>query len=226
MLLPVKTVFPKFTGPSRLAVANDTLVAVRWDAKRSYSTFTILDFETAEVVRTWKSPLRVDVMQVTPDGTTVVCGGSAGESPRGVFAYSLTTGKRLWFVSDKSVPGAADISISPDGKSFVASNWQDPIHVRSLATGTPQRTFSLYNLKAMAAAWSPDGRFLATAGAGSSPIILWDLETGRQIALLFGHQFGRVYRMRFADSKTLVTCGGQLKEGEVCIWNLPAAPAP
>jgi len=223
-LKPVANAIPELTGPSRLAMADNTLLVARRHERPSYSTFTVLDFESGEVVGSWKSLLRVDVLEIVPDGTTVVCAGTAPGQPNGVFAFPLATGKREWFIPLEGILGAVDIAISPDGNSFIASDWQDQIHLRSVLTGIPERTLSVYNHKAMAAAFSPDGKLLATGGANSSPIIVWNNETGERIAVLIGHRYGRVHRMRFADNSTLVTCGGKMGEGEVCIWNVPRGP--
>lgn len=72
------------------------------------------------------------------------------------------------------------------------------------------------------AAFSADGRFLATAGA-DGVVRLWDASTGQLIDRLRGHN-GRVEGVVFAlGDSALVTFGAA--DGTVRLWDVPAAAA-
>jgi formylglycine-generating enzyme required for sulfatase activity len=71
----------------------------------------------------------------------------------------------------------------------------------------------------MAAAFSPDGKFLLTApedGRAKAPISIWEAETGKPAGVLEGHNQG-LFELSFSpDGKTLMSGGW---EGFVRLWD-------
>jgi hypothetical protein len=77
----------------------------------------------------------------------------------GARIQSLETGK--W--TDLHVAGASYMTVSPDGRSFVFSDWRTgDLYIRSLGADT---TRSRVPARGVAASFSPDGRWLAWGGA-------------------------------------------------------------
>ena len=221
-LEPVASTERVFSGYRQFAIHNDRLLDIRWDNKRSFTTFTVQDLNTRRIEVEWKSPLRVFVARFSPDGSMVVCGGTADGLPKSTFAHKVDSGERVWLKSlEEFSAGAVDVAFSPDGTHCVVSDWEDQVHIRNVSDGEIVQTFSLAGHDAMAAGFSPDGKFLASAGANISPIVIWDLQTGQRVAALIGHRRGRIYRVEFASKRKLVSVGGGMGEGEVCIWELP-----
>jgi len=76
----------------------------------------------------------------------------------GIRIQSLETGK--W--TDLHLPGASYMSVAPDGRSFVFSNWRTgDLYLHSLSADT---TLTRIPARGMAASFSPDGRWLAWGG--------------------------------------------------------------
>lgn len=218
----VPSVIPTLHAGAKIALVDDFLFTVSWDAKTKQSVFLVIRFETGEVTRTWNSPYRISACEVSPGGKLVVCGGAVEGRPKALFAMDFLTGQQVWLAeyAEREFHGVRDIAFSPDGKSLVACNWNSTILIRDTATGEITQNLDLSNHAATAAAFSPDGTLLVTTGSNISPAVVWDLKTGQRAAALIGHRFGRIYRTRFLTNSRLVTVGGETP-GEVCIWDLP-----
>ncbi len=80
----------------------------------------------------------------------------------GARIQSLTTGK--W--TDIHLPGASYMTVSPDGRSFVFSDWRTgDLYLRSLGTDT---TRTRIPARGFAASFSPDGRWVAWGGVNGA----------------------------------------------------------
>lgn len=76
-----------------------------------------------------------------------------------------------------------------------------------------------------AEAFSPDGTTLATAGGpDNSSTYLWDVATGRKIAMLTDHQHSRIKSVAFSASGGLLAVNAV--NGTVYVWKLPGGGAP
>jgi WD40 repeat protein len=65
-------------------------------------------------------------------------------------------------------------------------------------------------------AFSPDGRLLAS-GSEDNTVILWDVETGKQIRTLEGHT-GPVQSVAFSPDGRLLASGSG--DGTVILWGV------
>jgi WD40 repeat protein/tRNA A-37 threonylcarbamoyl transferase component Bud32 len=112
------------------------------------------------------------------------------------------------------------LMVSPDGGSVVAACGYAGVpctNVCDLATGHVRFTLPAF-LRNYAAAFSPDGRRLVTAGPRGS-IRLWEFPGGREVATVRAHA-AVVRSLAFApDGRTLISCG---EEGSIRLWEVDA----
>ncbi|MEU9391904.1 helix-turn-helix domain-containing protein [Streptomyces sp. NPDC048324] len=152
----------------------------------------------------------VNAVAYTPDGTTVVSAGGDGTT-------------RLWDV--RTGRPAAILAGHTDYVMSVAVNSTGT----TLATGGFDQSVVLWDLRGPVltarpftevsqAAYSPDGRLLASADADHT-VRLWDVARHRIVKTFTGHT-GNVFSVAFApDGRTLASAGS---DGTVRLWDIPA----
>ena len=156
-------------------------------------------------------------LALSPDGKLVAAIGADGKA-------------RLWSVATRQPTGIAvavgqardALAFSPGGKTFVTVGANGTAALWSVATG--HRVGALMSAgaavspgrAAVAAAFSPDGRILATAVDGS--IRLWDTATRQQIGTPMTAGPGPAYAVAFSpDGRTLATAGA---DGTARLWDV------
>lgn len=103
--------------------------------------------------------------------------------------WSLTTGQRIRSLRGHSQWVTA-LAISPNGKTLASGSLDGTINIWDLQSGILQAT--LFTDGVTVLAFSPDGSTLASGSrlinpaqtSGFSPIQIWDMSTGRQIATI------------------------------------------
>ncbi|HWC13574.1 MAG TPA: AAA family ATPase [Actinomycetota bacterium] len=120
-------------------------------------------------------------------------------------------------VNTLSMKGAFDTAFSPDGERLaVTSNDLLEVAVFDLDTGRRELRLPSDQFPVDRVAWSPDGRFIATAGDGQIGRV-WDAATGRLRFTLSAHA-GPVYTVDWSpDSSRLVTGG---LDGIAIVWDI------
>ena len=110
-----------------------------------------------------------------------------------------------------------DTALSPDGQRVaVGMITVDEAAVFDVATGDELFRLPRHHYSVQSVAWSPDGRWIATA-AGDSAVRVWDAATGRLEARLLGHT-GVVITVDWsADSRRLVSGGS---DGTARVWEV------
>ena len=156
-------------------------------------------------------------LALSPDGKLVAAIGTDGKA-------------RLWTVATRQPTGIAvavgpardALAFSPGGTTFVTVGANGTAALWSVATG--HRVGALMNVgaavsagrAAAAAAFSPDGRILATAI--DSSIRLWDTATRQQIGTPMTAGPGPAYAVAFSpDGRTLATAGA---DGTARLWDV------
>jgi RNA polymerase sigma factor (sigma-70 family) len=170
--------------------------------------------------RRWKAhegPL--SGLALSPDSKVLATAGMVGKPNEGkpegrVVLWEAATGKELRRF-DAEVGAFRDLVFSPDGTRLAVVITGQPARVYETATGKEVRLTPPAPPpdgvvppgggvpdEAVGAAFSPDGKLLATGGQYGA-VRLWDLATGRQIRVFNGHA-GWVQGLAFsADGRTL-----------------------
>jgi WD40 repeat protein len=151
-----------------------------------------------------------------PDGTRLFSGPLKG----GVGYFDLANGSSAR-VHDAE-PRMLSVACSPDGKILAASTvgaltpthdlWLWEIQSGKLITQLRGHTANIWKI-----AFSPDGRFLASASSDQS-IRIWEVETRRLWTILRGHG-DEVWSLAFTpDGRNLASVD---KKGFMLLWALP-----
>jgi WD40 repeat protein len=198
---------------SIIATADESAGVRLWDA------------ETEEEIRLMEvADGTVFDLAFTPDGTKIV----AGDGVYNVWVWDVETGENL-----ARIEGAenliASVDVSPDSASFAAASWDGNVRVYdfdAMATGSERLTLEHdTNGSAYSVAYSPDGSMIATGGYGK--VILWDADSGQQLATLTIDKspdgYGNVWSLGFSPDGSLLAVGLDYNgPAPIMIWDVAA----
>jgi len=150
----------------------------------------------------------VTCIALSPDGQQLIFGGGDGAV-------------KLWDIQTQSERRSLNlhryavfcVAFSPDGKRCISSSDDKTVSVFDAANGIE---FYRIGTRALAIKYSPDGRFIATAGAGSPPQ-LWDSKSGSKVLSLKGSAVPYVCTVFSSDGKRLAAASDKT----VDVWQLP-----
>jgi WD40 repeat protein len=173
-------------------------------------------------------------VDISPDGSRLATGGT--DNVARIWKLNLTPGAASaelvrtlsGHAGGPPVGGIFDglntVVFSPDGAKLATGGVDKFAKVWDVETG--QELLSVLvdtdGSGVTRLAFSPDGRFLATASddlpSGSSLATIWDIDRGRKISTYTGHnQTGRIWGMAISpDGKRVATGGG---EGVLKMWD-------
>ncbi len=183
------TVLTSETGVRSVAFSPDgrTLAVTRPDGVSLWVT------ATGQIAALTGSADRVGSVAFSPDGRTLA--SSETQPPQGSIEAGGTTIIRLWDLatgqattlsSRRGCYSGNALAFHPSGHILACSPGMDgTIQLLDLTTGQAT-TLAGHAYAIEAAAFSPDGRTLATASADAT-IRLWDLATGQTTAILTPH---------------------------------------
>jgi len=142
----------------------------------------------------------------------------SGGHDRTVRLWNLDTGTPVRTLGTFSTY-VLGLAVTRDGKHVaVASNPSAPLI--DVESGTVTRSFNGHTQALHATAVSPDGKLLATGGFDKT-VRVWELDTGRCVAVGRGHT-EYVVSVAFAGNHTILSAG----DNSVRVWELPRPVAP
>jgi WD40 repeat protein len=152
---------------------------------------------------------------LAPDGKTVVTTRSRGDDS-GVVVWDVAAGKQRLRLANRGAPAA----ISADGQLVAVASDTD---LRLFSVVTAQERWHVDHLAKhrCAAAFSPDGKTLATTADGGA-VDLWETFSGQRRERLAGHQ-GPLHFVAFAPDGLRLASGGE--DYTVLLWDLTGGAA-
>jgi WD40 repeat protein/serine/threonine protein kinase len=164
---------------------------------------------TGELVRLLKHKGNVQHAAFSPDGRFLAT-ASNGEPVR---VWDAATGKPVW--SLRGTEGCEYSAFSSDSRYLVTGG--DVGRVWDVNLGQQVGRDLGHNAAVTLAAFTPDGRYVATAGYDHSAR-LWDAATGEPVGVPLRHT-GRVVHLAFSpDGRRLVTAS--YNDGRVRVWEV------
>jgi RNA polymerase sigma factor (sigma-70 family) len=140
-------------------------------------TARLWDVATGKELRQFAGPCQVHAF--SPDGRLRAVLGDGSEVPQSVRVLDAVTGKEIRRLPSKEGLYPNYLHFSPDGRNLVVGHYAGTgqVVLWEVATGREWRSFTGHRGPVWAAAFSPDGRFLAT-GSSDTTALVWDLAGG------------------------------------------------
>ncbi len=141
--------------------------------------------------------LHGDRLAISPDGTLLATGYETPDDNKPI----------------RPLPGGM-VQAKQDSKKQLELHSNTVVELRRVADGRVHRVLQGHKFAVRTAAFSPDGKIVAT-GSDDKSIRLWDVFTGQQRCELKGHN-GAVLSLTFAADGSLLISGD--KDGKVLVW--------
>jgi WD40 repeat protein/serine/threonine protein kinase len=112
---------------------------------------------------------------------------------------------------------ASLVAYSPDGRTFLTAGYGRPVCFWNAVSGAPARPCLGHGVKALVAAFSPDGNRVATGSDdGDNAIRIWDVASGSVVSTMSGHT-RKVVAVAFSPDGRMVVSGSWDRTAR--LWN-------
>jgi WD40 repeat protein len=149
---------------------------------------------------------------------TIVSASSEGL----VRQWDLATAKPVRDFQEKGTQAYCG-DLSPDGRTLALGDGEGA-HLFDWATGKKLHHLKGNKLQLLAVAFSPKGDMLATAGHMDQNIILWDIESGKELRRIATPYTMGLRCLAWSPNGKVLACGGRKSEDPlkpvdaVCLW--------
>jgi hypothetical protein len=151
------------------------------------------------------------------NGKLLVAGGGHAAKTGRVLVFDITTGERIISVgAGQEFDSALASDISPDQSKIVFGGPSRMVKVFSTKEGSVLFKMKKHTDWVTAAAFSPNGEWLATADRNGA-VVIWDADNGLEIHTTAGHKSGVTAMSWRADSKLVASSS---EDGSVKIWEM------
>src|SRR5262249_2198427 len=178
---------------------------------------------------TWAHPAYANRCVFARNDRELVCASLAADSVAATpEPKQAVTARELKDYAD--VNAALGLAFSPDGKTLALGTWSGQVRLLDLSTGKDVPGPTRHNDWVCSVAFSPDGKFLVSAGGSefrparnkgttTGQIKLWDRTAGKELGPLAGHT-SKIFSAAFSpDSQTLATASA---DRTVRLWEGPS----
>ena len=151
------------------------------------------------------------------NGKLVVVGGGHAAKAGRVLVFDVTTGERIITVgSGQEFDSALASDISPDQSKIVIGGPSRMVKIFSTKDGSVLFKMKKHTDWVTAAAFSPNGEWLASADRNGG-IVIWDADNGLEIHTLAGHKSAVTALSWRPDSKVLASVS---EDGSAKVWEM------
>jgi WD40 repeat protein len=154
-------------------------------------------------------------LKFSRNGSVLLAGGGVGAKSGKVVAYDVTTGKRVAEVGDE-FDAILTADVSPDQSQVAIGTPLKTLKILNTADGSTEQTIKKHTDWVQAAAYSPDGRFLAS-GDRAGGLWVWEAKTARELYNCAGHKEGVTDACFRGDSNILASAS---TDGTIKLWNM------
>jgi RNA polymerase sigma factor (sigma-70 family) len=204
-----------FSADGKTIAATMSQVVSKPGSLEIQDVVQLWDAKTLAVKQTLEANSRLVCLALSPDGQRVAAGDP---SKKQVKVWNVGTGK-LERTLETGDAQPWSVAFSPDSKTLVIggqkADHSGVITLHDAETGKLKRTLELERF-VNAAVLSANGRMVAGGGGGGS-IELWNIENGKRIASLQGHEKGTRSVAFSPDSRTVAAAG---PDGNVRLWDV------
>jgi len=170
-----------------IASSGEDLVIHLWDKNSGEIISTLEGYRQA-----------VKYLTFSRDGRYLL--GAGGPEIR---IWNLTDG--TWKIYKKHVTHVYNLDFNQDATQFLSTSLKNSFYLWDREEGKVIHTFEAHSKTALAAAFSPDNRWIAS-GSLDQTVIIWDAERHTPVHTMSAHG-GNIFSLDFSpDSKLLASC--------------------
>ncbi|MCG9132560.1 T9SS type A sorting domain-containing protein [Candidatus Poribacteria bacterium] len=190
-----------------IALSPDGRTVANWGPDDKVCLWDVADSENKVTLGGDTSKIRR--MTFSPDSRTV----AGGTSDDKVILWDVASGVRKATLLGHT-HSITSIAFSPDGTILASGSWDETVRLWDVATGAPKRTLTAHTEGISNVRFSPDGRTFVSSSFNEDKVILWDVGTWEQKAVLDTDI--NCFALS-PDSSTLATGS---RRGELQLWDV------